>query len=388
MLAADTASMNTPPLLIALISETSLPSVNNLTDSLLHLCAGLSARGHHLQLVRPRHSADQGRRSDGHLLLTHGWALPGLPDWQWGLSLQSKLLRHWQRQRPDVLYIASPGPLGLAALRVAARLNIPVVSSLLSPEQGLPASHWLAPCNRLFQQYLRWFHNRAQLTLVPTSNQLQALQRNGFAHLQLLTDGVDSQLFHPRQRSLALRRDWGLGEDGIAVLCRAPSHAQPLELLQRSWHALQARYPLQRMRLIVLNPQAHTAAQLPDACLSRALPGAELASHYASGDVFLLAEDADRVLLEALASGLGVVAFDQGAAAQHLRHGHNGALAMSEEPDSFSAAALWLLEEPETLRRVRLNARQHASRQSWSSISQRLETHLCNACRKQAPSPA
>lgn len=61
---------------------------------------------------------------------------------------------------------------------------------------------------------------------------------------------------------------------------------------------------------------------------------------------------------------------------------------MSEEPDSFSAAALWLLEEPETLRRVRLNARQHASRQSWASISQRLESHLCNACREQTPNPA
>lgn len=388
MLVADTASMNTAPLLIALISETSLPSVSHLTDGLLQLCAGLSARGHHLQLVRPRHRADQGRRSDGQLLLTRGWALPGLPGWQWGLSLQAKLLRHWQRQRPDVLYIASPGPLGLAALRVASRLNIPVVSSLTGPTQSLPSTHWLAPCNRLFQQYLRWFHNRAQLTLVPTSNQLQALQRNGFAHLQLLTDGVDSQLFHPRQRSLALRREWGLGEDGIAVLCRAPSHEQPLELLQRSWQALQARYPQRRMRLIVLNPLAHTAAQLPGAYLSAAAPGVQLASHYASGDVLLLAEDADRALLEALASGLGVVAFDQGTAAQHLRHGHNGALAMSEEPDSFSAAALWLLEEPETLRRVRLNARQHASRQSWASISQRLESHLCNACREQTPNPA
>ncbi len=382
MVTVETVTMNTAPLLIALISETVLPVVNDLPQSLAHLCAGLNARGHHLQLVRPRQADDQGRHSDERLLLTRGWPLPGLPGWQWGVSMQAKLLRHWQRRRPDVLYIASPGPLGLAALRVGTRLNIPVVSSLTSPADSFPPSHLLAPFNRLLQHYLRWFHNRAQLTLVPTSNQLHALQRNGFAHLQLLTDGVDSLLFHPRQRRQALRSDWGLGEADVAVLCRAPSNDQQLELLQRSWQALNTRYPRRRMRLVVLNADAAMAAQLPDAYLSEATNGVNLASHYASGDVFLLVDDDDRLLLETLASGLGVVAVDQGAAAQHLRHGHNGVLAMSEDPDSFSAAAVWLLEEPETLRRIRLNARQHASRQSWASISQRLETHLCNACQR------
>lgn len=384
MVTVETGTMSTAPLLIALISETAPPIVNQPAQNLPQLCAGLSARGHHLQLVRPRQADDRDRPSDERLLLTRGWMLPGLPGWQWGVSLQAKLQRHWRRQRPDVLYIASPGPLGLAALRVGTQLNIPVVSCLTSPTDSFPPSHLLAPFNHLLQRYLRWFHNHAQLTLVPTSNQLQVLQRNGFAHLQLLTDGVDSQLFHPRQRSQALRSAWGLGETDIAVLCRAPGNAQQLDLLQHSWQALKSRYPRRPMRLLVLDANPATATALTDAYLIEAGHGATLASHYASADVFLLIEDDQRLLLETLASGLGVVAFDQGAAAQHLRHGHNGALAISENPESFSAAALWLLEEPETLRRIRLNARQHASRQSWASISQRLETHLCNACQRPA----
>lgn len=82
------------------------------------------------------------------------------------------------------------------------------------------------------------------------------------------------------------------------------------------------------------------------------------------------------MVLEALASGLGVVAFDQAAAAQHIRHGHNGALAMPDVPVTFSDAACWLLEDSETLRRVRLNARQHAGRQGWEAIIQQFEQHL------------
>jgi glycosyltransferase involved in cell wall biosynthesis len=84
-------------------------------------------------------------------------------------------------------------------------------------------------------------------------------------------------------------------------------------------------------------------------------------------------------VLEALASGLGVIAYDQAAAAQHIRHGHNGALAMPGDEEAFIDAARWLLEESETLRRVRLNARQHASRQGWGAIIDLFERQLRSA---------
>jgi glycosyltransferase involved in cell wall biosynthesis len=83
-----------------------------------------------------------------------------------------------------------------------------------------------------------------------------------------------------------------------------------------------------------------------------------------------------------MASGLAVVAYDEAAAAQHIRHGHSGALAMPGDQPAFVDAACWLLEEEETLRRVRLNARQHASRQGWPAIVEEFEGYLCNACRQ------
>ena len=77
-----------------------------------------------------------------------------------------------------------------------------------------------------------------------------------------------------------------------------------------------------------------------------------------------------------MASGLGVVAYDQAAATQHIRHGYSGAVAMPGDEDGFCDAASWLLEEHELLRRVRLNARQHASRQGWPAIIEQFERQL------------
>lgn len=162
--------------------------------------------------------------------------------------------------------------------------------------------------------------------------------------------------------------------------------------------ALHKAYPDQRLRLVIVGDgplRGQLEQQLPDAVFCGAQRGEVLAEHYASGDLFLfpsLTETFGNVVLEALASGLAVVAYDEAAAAQHIRHGHSGALAMPGDQAAFIDAACWLLEESETLRRVRLNARQHASRQGWPAIIEQFEGYLYDACRglqdtREQPSP-
>ncbi|MDT4847003.1 GDP-mannose-dependent alpha-mannosyltransferase [compost metagenome] len=320
------------------------------------------------------------------MLLTRGLPLPGYPGLQWGQSALHKLLRSWKRQRPDVLYIATEGPLGLSALRAARRLQIPVVSGFHTNFQQYTGHYGVGLLTRVLTNYLRWFHNRTRMTLVPSASQKIELERRGFERLELLARGVDGQLFHPAKRSAQLRQNWGVDDDAVAVLHVGRLAAEKnLGLLARSFRALQASYPQRTLKLILVGdgPQrASLQQQLPDALFCGLQRGEELAAHYASGDLFLfpsLSETFGNVVLEALASGLGVVAFEQAAAAQHIRHGHNGALAVAEDEHGFIEAANWLLETPESLRRVRLNARQHAARQGWAAIVELFELHLRNA---------
>lgn len=378
--------MNAPSLHVALISETFPPEINGVANTLGRLVEGLRGRGHRVQLIRPRQEADQQAASESDLLLTRGWPLPGYPGLQWGQSSLHKLLRRWKRQRPDVLYIATEGPLGLSALRAARRLAIPVVSGFHTNFQQYTGHYGFGLLTRAMTNYLRWFHNRTQLTLVPSIGQQVELQRRGFERLALLARGVDSQLFHPRRRSDALRESWGLGADDLAVVHVGRLAAEKnLGLLVKAFHALQRAQPQRRMRLILVGDgplRSNLQAQLPEALFYGLQRGETLAEHYASGDLFLfpsLSETFGNVVLEALASSLGVVAFDQAAAAQHIHHGHNGMLARPGDETGFCEAACELLEDAEVLRRIRLNARRHASHLSWDGIVAQFEQHLRSA---------
>ncbi|MBV4547601.1 glycosyltransferase family 4 protein [Pseudomonas triticicola] len=386
MASADTEVMTTA-LHITLISETFPPEINGVANTLGRLCEGLRARGHQVELVRPRQAGDPQRSTDDALLLCRGWPLPGYPGLQWGQSSMHKLLRRWKRQRPDVLYIATEGPLGLSALRAARRLGIAVVSGFHTNFQQYTSQYGLGLLTRMLTHYLRWFHNRSAMTLVPSISQRLELERRHFERLALLSRGVDSQLFHPSKRQSALREQWGLSDTDIAVIHvgrLAPE--KNLGLLKRCFETLSATYPQRHLKLIVVGDGPQRSAlekEMPEAIFCGAQRGEALAAHYASGDLFVfpsLTETFGNVVLEALASGLGVVAYDQAAAAQHIRHGYNGVSAMPGDEQAFCEAAAWLLEEDERLRCVRLNARQHGSRQGWGAIIEQFEGYLRGAC--------
>ena len=387
MAVPDTEVMTTA-LHIALITETFPPEINGVANTLSHLSDGLRARNHLVEVVRPRQTEDANQRSTPTLMLCRGWPLPGYPGLQWGMTSTHRLTRRWQQQRPDVVYIATEGPLGLCALRVARRLGIAVVSGFHTNFQQYFNQYGLTFFSRALTRYLRWFHNRSSLTLVPSASQRLELTRRHFERLELLARGVDSQLFSPSRRQMSLRQSWGLRENDIALLHvgrLAPE--KNLGALKRCLDALQARYPARRFKLIVVGDgqkRAALEASLPEAVFCWVQCAEALANHYASADVFLfpsLSETFGNVVLEAQASGLGVVAYDEAAAGQHIRHGYNGVLAMPGDEYAWLEAACWLLEGPETLRTIRLNARRHASRQSWQGIIEQFEGHLLRAAR-------
>ena len=326
----------------AIVTETYPPEVNGVALTVQGLERGLRARGNAVDVVRPRQIQDAVQ---AHELLVRGVALPRYPGLRFGLPAPGQLARHWRRQRPDAVYIATEGPLGWSALRAARRLGIPVATGLHTrfdtylPDYG---AAWLQP---LALGWMRRFHNRGDATLVPTRELQGFLETSGFRHPHLLARAVDAAQFSPRQRDAELRRAWGLEAQGLAVIHVGRIAAEKnLGLAIQAFRRIQQQRPDARFAWVGDGPQRERIAQEnPDFIFCGIQRGQDLARHFASGDLFLFpsrSETFGNVTLEAMASGVATVAFDYGAAREHLQSGYSGVAVDNDE--SFIDAALRL----------------------------------------------
>lgn len=334
--------MDTPPVnsrRFDLVTETYPPEINGVALTVQSLHEGLEALGHAVGLVRPARSGEEISESPA-LLKVSGAPIPRYPGMRFGLPSGRKLALRWMRDRPDAIYIATEGPLGWSALRTAKRLGIPVATGFhtrFDDYVGRYGAPFLSPW--VFA-WLRRFHNRADATLVPTRELAEQLGSQGFEKVRHLGRAVDTDRFHPRFRCDKLRASWGIGPDDLALVHVGRLAAEKnLPLLLRCLRALQAERPSTKLVLVGDGPaRAALSAEHPDLLFAGTLRGDPLSAHFASGDLFCfpsLSETFGNVTLEAMASGLATVAFDYGAAREHLIDGVHGASVPFGNEDAF-----------------------------------------------------
>lgn len=312
----------------AIVTETWPPEVNGVALTVHGLEQGLLARGHVVDLVRPRQHERQ--QPNARELLVRGAGLPRYPGLQFGLPATRRLLRRWRAAAPDAIYVATEGPLGWSAVRAARRLSIPVATGFHTRFDAYMRDYGLAWLESTAMRWMRHFHNRADATLVPTAELAGFLRGTGFRRVLRLARAVDTVRFDPTRRDPALRAQWGLGEDDVAAIHVGRIAAEKnLALAVRAFRALQAQRPRARFVWVGDGPmRASLARDNPDFVFCGVQRGEALARHFASGDLFLFpsrSETFGNVTLEAMASGVPAVAFDYGAAREHLRDGEHGA---------------------------------------------------------------
>ena len=365
---------------VAFVTETYPPEVNGVAATVARVVDGLHARNHEVQLVRPRqHRADGGAAQERfHEVLMRGLPIPRYPNLKMGLPSRRALLRLWSLRRPDIVHIATEGPLGWSALQAAHRLRLPVSSDFRTNFHAYSRHYGIGWLHRPIMAYLRRFHNAAHCTMVPTEALRRALDEYGFRNLIVLARGVDTDLFDPARRSAELRRQWGAADDALVVLhVGRLAHEKNLGLLLEAYRAMRQANAAARLVLVGDGPARRwVQAECPQAHLAGMRTGAELAAHYASGDVFVFpstTETFGNVTPEAMASGLPVLAYDYAAAGTLIRSGDNGVLAPFDDRDGFIAQAIDLARDPARLASIGERARASALELSWERIVEQLE---------------
>lgn len=371
---------------IAFVTETYPPEVNGVAMSVARIVEGLRRRNHEIQLVRPRQ--DRAEVTDGddrfHEVLMRGMPIPRYPNLKMGLPSKKALLDLWTLRRPDVVHIATEGPLGWSALRAALHLKLPVTSDFRTNFHAYSRHYGVGWLYKPIMAYLRKFHNRTQCTMVPTDALKRELSGIGFRELTVLARGVDTELFNPRRRSDELRRSWGASADTTVVLYvgrLAPE--KNLETLVAAFEAMRRVNAGVKLAVVGDGPARRSLQQrCQDAVFAGTRVGADLATHYASGDVFLfpsVTETFGNVTPEAMASGLAVLAYDYAAAAQLIRSGDNGLLAPFDDAPAFIAQALALARDREQARGLGLRAHATARELGWDRIIEQIEAVLLAA---------
>ena len=188
---------------VSLVSETYPPEINGVALTVRELAHGLAARGHSVQVVRPRRP-DQVSEPGIVPLYLPSIALPRYPGLRVGLPAGAQLRRDWQATAPDVVYVATEGPLGWSALRAARRLAIPVCTGFHTRFDNYAAHYGVGWATPLVQAYLRRFHRRAATTLVPTRALAQELAELGIDNVSVMRRAVDTTLFDPARLETAL----------------------------------------------------------------------------------------------------------------------------------------------------------------------------------------
>jgi glycosyltransferase involved in cell wall biosynthesis len=370
---------------VALVTETYPPEINGVAMTVARIVHGLAARGHQVDLVRPRQGSTDvpGQKAGVAELLTRGLPIPRYPELKVGLPARRRLERSWREARPDVVHLATEGPLGWSALRAARRLGVPVVSEFRTNFHAYSRHYGIGFLRQPIFGYLRGFHNRTACTMVPTAALARDLEATGFERLRVVARGVDTQLFDPARRSPELRASWGADSRTLVVIGvgrLAPE--KNLGLLATAFGRIKAARPDAKLVLVGDGPaRGAMQAQCPDAVFAGRRLGEDLATHYASADLLLfpsITETFGNVTLEGMASGLGVVAFGYGAAGEVIRSGDNGWTVPYGDEDAFLETAV-AASEVATLGRLGSQARTDVCRLGWDQIVGQIETHYATA---------
>lgn len=358
---------------VALFTETFLPKVDGVVNTLCHLLDYLAERGHRAIVFAPEGSP--AHYAGMPVISLACCPFPFYPELKLGLPFLD-VTKPMDDFRPDLIHVLNPFSLGLIGLKQARRTGTPVVASYHTDIPGFLEQWGFDLLAEPLWTYLLWLHSQANLNLCPSQTTRAELAARGFPRLKVWSRGVDATQFHPRRRSSAWRERLTGGHSNAPLLLYVGrlSPEKRVDWLQ----PILADLPGVRLAVVGDGPARPALERLFDrsrVVFTGYLRGADLANAYAAADVFTFPaanETFGNVVLEAMASGLPVVAARAGGPLDSVVEGETGLLFDPQDQAALRAAVRRLVGDPRLARRMGQAGRTRAERITWPSVLDRL----------------
>jgi glycosyltransferase involved in cell wall biosynthesis len=284
-----------------------------------------------------------------------------------------QMLDYVQREKFTEIIISTPGPVGLTGLLAAKMLNLqtsgiyhtdfPQYIRILTDDSFLESVAW---------RYMHWFYGQLDTVFVNSEEYRQSWIKHGLnpARLKILPRGLDTELFHPARRKPAFFEKFGAcnGEVRLLYVGRI-SREKDLDLLAAAYRRLRDDGLPVQLFIVGHGPYSEAFAKsLPEAVFTGYLRGNELATAYASADIFVFPSTTDtfgNVILEAQACGLPVIVSDSGGPKELVEDNANGLITKSHDVDDLARAIRALVTDPALRDRMGKSARDSVTDRSW-----------------------
>ena len=356
---------------VAVVTESFLPRVNGVTNSVCRVLEHLERRGHQALIVAPGPGPESyaGHR----VVVVPGVGLPGYNSFVLGLPTRA-VERHLRAFQPDVVHLASPIALGAAGARAARRMGVPSVAVWQTDIAGFARRYGFRGTDKAIWSWLRHVHRQAARTLVPSSASREQLEEHGFPGLEMWRRGVDSERFRPEHRSERLRRQLAPNGEVLVGYVGRLAGDKRVELLE-------CLADVPNVKLVVVGDgpaEKRLRTLLPNAEFLGFLDGTRLSETYASLDVFVHTgadETYCQAVQEAMASGVPVVAPAAGGPLDLVAPERTGLLYEPDSTEQLRAYVARLVADRALREAWGTEARAMVESRSWTAVGDELLRH-------------
>ena len=359
---------------VAIVTESFLPQVNGVTNSVLRVIEHLNSEGHESMVIAPESEGGPTEYRGARIKRVPAIPLNSIVKIGLPIAMPSRKLEYLlDGFAPDVLHLASPFALGAYAGKVAKKLHIPTLSIYQTDIAGFARHYGLNIAHGTLQKLVGKIHANTDRTLAPSSAACADLRNSGVSNVHLWRRGVDGELFNPTKRDANLRRSWAPnGQLIVGYVGRLANEKRISDLAILDQDA--------RIQLVIVGDgPAHDKLrrELPNAHFTGFKSGNDLASAYASFDLFIHPgpnETFCQAVQEALASGTPCIVPITGGPSDLVTRGVTGYII-----DTSNAGELLSAVRNFTSRRdvevMRAMARNSVVERSWSRVNQQLLNH-------------
>lgn len=355
---------------IAFFTETFLPATDGVVTRLRYTIEELLGMGDEMLVIAPKYGEGPGSYEGVPIHRVSSVPFPPYPQIKLA-PVNPGVGTALRAFEPDLVHAVNPFVLGQGASYYCRRLGVPLVASYHTNIAAYADFYGLSIFDRATRWYTRKLHNKAAINLCTSRATLRYLTDEGIERLYLWPQGVDDVRFHPDKfsKDLRVRLTEGHPAERLLLYVGRLGHEKNIGRLKYILHEV----PGVRLALVGDGPARRDLekeyAGTP-AVFTGALQGDELASAYASADAFVFpstTETLGMAMIEALASGLPVVAARAGATDEVVSDGETGILYDPDSDVSLASAVRELTSDDGLRSRMGRNARAAAERRDWRS---------------------